>query len=304
MKLIGNKKIEILEKTQKLIELTTYLKYEFIGIDTIIDDVIKSIRPFYIFPEYIEKPIVVNLWGMTGTGKTTLIEKIVDFLDLRKSYIKYDMGKDSDLEFSKIFQKSLGDNLSHNTLIVLDEFQLGRTINEKNEEKHSSRYIWDLVDSGKINFGRNSFLKNIEIYITNIKNGINNGIVVDSNGYITEGEEYLEVPSIDNLTRLDFELGLKSKYTKIALNDTNRHEYGKLNLITHKRFIELVNSNPVYFNYDAGDENRALFFQKPLPEILKTLDECFNTSVQIIHSDYSKSLIFCLGNLDDIYYIP
>ena len=80
MKLKKSKKKEILKKKERLELLKVKLKKDFVGIDNIIDDVVSSISPFYLFPESIKRPIVINLWGMTGTGKTSLIESLVDFL--------------------------------------------------------------------------------------------------------------------------------------------------------------------------------------------------------------------------------
>ena len=49
------------------------LKGEFVGIDIVIDKVIDSLNTWFLFPELQDKPVVINLWGMTGVGKTALI---------------------------------------------------------------------------------------------------------------------------------------------------------------------------------------------------------------------------------------
>ena len=88
MKIKEEIRLEITDKKEKLNELKIQLKKDFVGIDNIIDNVVDSMSPFYLFPDSLKRPIVINLWGMTGTGKTSLIEKIVDFLKLKKSFLK------------------------------------------------------------------------------------------------------------------------------------------------------------------------------------------------------------------------
>ena len=51
------------------------LKSEFFGMDNIIDKVISSMYTWYILPELITRPVIVNLWGMTGVGKTCLVRR-------------------------------------------------------------------------------------------------------------------------------------------------------------------------------------------------------------------------------------
>ena len=71
-----------MNKLEKLQQTKDKLKSEFVGIDKIIDRVIDSITPWYITPEVLERPTVVSLWGLTGTGKTSLIRKLIKYLDL------------------------------------------------------------------------------------------------------------------------------------------------------------------------------------------------------------------------------
>ena len=70
------------EKT--LDELKSYLKKEFIGLDDIIDQVIESIKVWYIFPELQIRPCILTVWGMTGVGKTDLVRKLVSFLKMQR----------------------------------------------------------------------------------------------------------------------------------------------------------------------------------------------------------------------------
>src|ERR1044072_960 len=71
----------ILLKRQKLNEGSLLLKKEFIGLDEIVSEVINLITPWYLFPDAQMRPTVINLWGLTGSGKTALVNRLVDLLD-------------------------------------------------------------------------------------------------------------------------------------------------------------------------------------------------------------------------------
>jgi cell division protease FtsH len=59
------------------------LKAHFVGIDDIIDDLLNYIQIWYLMPEILSRPIVVNLWGMTGVDGTPVqTTKYTDFWEL------------------------------------------------------------------------------------------------------------------------------------------------------------------------------------------------------------------------------
>ena len=67
------------------------LKKTFYGIDEQIDQVIKSFETWESIKEYQVRPMTVCLWGLTGTGKTALLNRTIELLDLNKKkfYIKF-----------------------------------------------------------------------------------------------------------------------------------------------------------------------------------------------------------------------
>ena len=79
--------IERIQKRQLILKnLAKHLKKHFVGIDRIIDDVIKNMRIWYITPELLSRPIIINLWGMTGVGKTDLVRKLVKHLKFENKF--------------------------------------------------------------------------------------------------------------------------------------------------------------------------------------------------------------------------
>ena len=58
---------------KKIEKVRKILKAEYVDIHGEIDAILNEIKPWYLRPETIQTPIIVNIWGMTGTGKTSLI---------------------------------------------------------------------------------------------------------------------------------------------------------------------------------------------------------------------------------------
>ncbi|MBC7383172.1 MAG: AAA family ATPase, partial [Bacteroidia bacterium] len=122
----------IADKQQLLESARQQLKKEFIGIDGIIDSVIKSIATWFIFPEIQERPLVVNLWGLTGVGKTALILRLSALLHYEKKIFRFDMGdshKDAGLLKDRL--KNIFKNKNKAPfMLMMDEFQYAKTKNE------------------------------------------------------------------------------------------------------------------------------------------------------------------------------
>ena len=59
----------IVKKKNLLANAVTQLKNEFVGIDGIIDELADVILPWWLFPENQLRPLIINLWGMTGSGR-------------------------------------------------------------------------------------------------------------------------------------------------------------------------------------------------------------------------------------------
>jgi cell division protease FtsH len=322
MKISEDIKIDLNDKNQKLLELKKHLKCEFVGIDYIIDNVIDSMTPFYLFPDSLKRPIVINLWGMTGTGKTSLIEKIVDFLKLSKSYLKFDIGEYSSSEDK--LRKDLANKINKisesNNIIVFDEFQLGRTISEDSREidRNSLRPLWELLDSGIIyTYNTGIYFGLIEL-VDKIKKCIELDVQVDDEGWVTKNEEiynslfskdYCYRPC-DYKTSLVLDDELSTEDTKIYLDSTSEEAfYENKGRFKNPRFFKkdffddfFYNANPVYFNKIKEFSFHKNIFYKSLHKLIKFIEKDFFDNISLLEKkDYSKSLIFCLGNLDEVY---
>lgn len=132
------------------------LKTEFFGIDKQIDDVIESIKTWYLMPEIITRPTLVSLWSLTGNGKTSLIRALVKYLGLQTKFVEIQMDGFSNGDAGD--DKSLCSILRESSIkegeqgiILLDEFQRFRTIDAMGNDLKIERYndVWTLLSDGQ-----------------------------------------------------------------------------------------------------------------------------------------------------------
>lgn len=330
MDLKGNKE-EILKKKARLEEVKNILKEEFVGIDNIIDNVINSISPFYIFPNSIKRPIVINLWGMTGTGKTSLIERLVELLNQKHCFVKFDIGEycgsDDKLrtELSTKIRK-LNDNSS---ILLFDEFQLGRTIDDSGKEidRNTLRPIWELIDTGVIYTHNTGIYMGLVDIMEKMKKCIELGVIVDRDGYVIAKEEvydslfrndYAYVPSdykectvMVGESEYGDEVFIEDEESKMVSPTSNtpywwndsKGKFKKPKFIKRDMFeTYLYDATPTFFNEIKDFDTHKHLFNKTLNQLLDFMQNDFMDRVELTNKvDFSKSVIFCVGNLDELY---
>jgi cell division protease FtsH len=283
----------IISKRNTLLKVAISLKQEFIGLDDIIDEIITLLTPWYLFPQTHVRPTVINLWGLTGTGKTALVKRLVELLEFNKSFVHMDMGSYTGDKGSWI--KSLfTDDLEHfhekQNIICLDEFQFARSLDESNHElsRDNLRVIWELLDSGKIYYEPaclNYYAKRAEYAIHLIdkcaKKGLalNNGLVtgdesvflsIFSGFYFDQYDRYNEQVSTSYFLSKDFSEGL-------------------IELFSAKKY--------------SKDETTAIVKTLSFGELALWLLEGIQEQLKVKQLDVSKGLIFILGNLDEAFYM-
>lgn len=143
-------KNEVFNKKSILENARVILKAEFVGLDRVIDDLIESFGYWYYFPELQKKPVVINLWGLTGVGKTSLVNRLIQLLSYSQHFFPFNLCENEcniKQTISELYEKQNGQAF----IMMFDEFQNVRTINEEGNEKRTSyQYIWELLDTGKI----------------------------------------------------------------------------------------------------------------------------------------------------------
>ncbi|UBB18293.1 AAA family ATPase [Comamonas odontotermitis] len=146
------------ERQQNLQAIAAQLKTELIGIDDVIDRVIGAVRAWYVMPQLITRPVIVCLWGLTGTGKTQLTRRLAQLLGFYDRFVEVQMDGFSQnsgnygastisgtLESAGLVEGVPG-------ILVLDEFQRYRTVSSRGEDSKVERYqdVWALLSDGKL----------------------------------------------------------------------------------------------------------------------------------------------------------
>lgn len=288
----------LLQQKELLTNAVKQLKTEFIGIDDVIDHMADAMSSWLFFPEMQDRPVVINLWGLTGIGKTSLVKRFVELIGYVSRYFRFDLGENTkeyyDIQdsFKEIYENCDGKPF----IIGMDEFQLARTINENKEEveRPNIRTIWDLLDNGKFDyvyFHRNlgwfgKFIKLLGV-------ALEKGVEVE-NGVITANLElYKQIVNFHE--------------EEEAYEDEDEDDEEDLPKIAQKRvyFIQDSQLNIIFNILDrmfiSKDDLRKKFNQLDGMDTLEFLMNLYKTALRPKIIDCTKSLIFVMGNLDEVY---
>lgn len=296
-----NEKIALLKeafttKEQQLEHARQVLKTEFFGIDKAIDELITNVRSWYILNDYQTRPLVINLWGLTGVGKTSLITRLMELLNYQDHLFRFDLGvKTGRYSFSNGIEDLCERNEDEPTVIILDEFQHSRTLTSNSLllgrseiEDDKNRKIWDLIDSGNIEYyswsrGLSSLMETTQklYYLTKCSITVKNGCVVKGKEiYLAE---FGETPDLwytnENSTKTREKLYFidPDDYTKIM--DLAGEELG-FNLVQDlKKHLLTLNGS----------------------ESLDFLHKVIKIARKPKTKEFKKALIFIIGNLDEAY---
>lgn len=299
MKVTKEEKKEFFRRKEVLENARVELKKGFVGLDDIIDEVITLIEPWYLFPNGQIRPTIVNLWGMTGVGKTSLIKRMFELINLQDSLYKFDVGDYASQDNTKLaysFSDKLKNRERQQIGIIFDEFQLGRTIDENGHELEKSglRAMWDLLDSGKISILQSSFY-GTRIFQLSLKlqECIQNGDVEAKNGLVTKNQSYH-----DKFFKSEEEDDV-TPATKKSKKDKKEEEKEE-NLFVPEDFhwyirniweYRFISDREVKEHLKTLDHNGTVDF----------LDETMNKAFRPVEFDYSTSCIFVIGNIDEAY---
>ncbi len=282
---------ELIEKKKRLNDITTALKERFLGLDDVIDEIMSLMLPWYLFPQAQLRPTIINLWGLTGSGKTALVNAIVELLDYRKLYSHLDMGEfesDSASWMKNILTDELEFFHEKSPVICLDEFQFARTVDgdEKELGKDKLRVMWDLLDSGKVEYISDSgtyYLFKAENCLIRMVKAIQAGLIIE-NGVITGGFD-----------------AFKRYFDGFHFEFNNRCS-AKL---TENYFLSDDFVMSVWYLFEGDDvskeEIRERIRNATAGDIQMLLHQGMSTRPATKTLDLSKALIFVLGNLDEAY---
>ncbi len=275
-------KEEFLIKREALESARIKLKEEFIGIDEIIDQVIDNVSSWYSFAHLQDKPTVINLWGLTGVGKTSLINRLVDLIDYNNKYFKFDMGaKESHLSFDRALSDLFDNKEDSPIIIALDEFQHSRTVKGPNREDIDSdknRMVWELIDSGKVNYiDWKRGVWHFEDLIQKLQHLLAAGVVV-RDGVITEGLEIYQ----------------KEMYVTYEDNDIKY-------FFPEDHFSDIIDFAPESMEMNLTEDVKKVLLKLNDVETIILLKRLLARAKRPSVKNFSQALIFVLGNIDEAY---
>ena len=278
-------KNEVFHRKKCLENAKIQLKNEFVGLDRVIDDLIESVSYWYYFPELQKKPVVVNLWGLTGVGKTSLVNRLVDLLSYSEHFYPFNLSE-NDWEIKRTISELYENQSDQNFIMLFDEFQNVRTITEDgNEKRNYYPYLWELFDTGKIPaYDFNFRLNDINDLESRLKKMLQIGVKV-TNGVVTENQAIFKD-----------EMETSNNYERRRRSVSDNSEILFVPERFHSLIYELYRDKFGVFS-DVRDELKQLDGSQTI-EFIRTV---------IIHAmaakylDCTKSLIFVVGNLDEAY---
>ncbi len=286
------RKAEIAEKQEILAKARHTLKEEFVGIDRVIDEVVDSINSWYLFPEIQEKPLVINLWGLTGVGKTSLVKRLSALLSFEKQFYHFDLGEEnkhhSELKnnMENIFENEGG----YPIILALDEFQHARTLNESGFEISDSRHriVWQLLDTGRF-FIQNGSLWVFDVYklMGNLNQYLLAGITVANGLVISRIETFRQMrDQLEGIT-----------YTAEDAEESNEDALF-ISTVYWTKILELA---PKMF--ESMLDMKSQFLKQDGPGTIKLLRAVIKEAYAPKEVDCSQGLIFVMGNLDEAYHM-
>ena len=308
------------DRVARLEEATKILKEEFVGLDEIIDKIKTSITPWYITPEIITRPTVMSLWGMTGTGKTSVVKRLVDLLGLANKAIFFDCGEESNSGTRTVGDKindiisdddedeSMDKETPSDLVFVFDEFQHARTLNERGEEidKPNLRSVWTLLDTGILRFDEynyelsyfNSFLEDFSEYANEYPN------VPLDHGKVTGRDDVKNL--LENLGYFYYDRNINDLQVdkhpkKMSKDDGDEDVLSPINILDSRIMrvlIRRVKRRAKLKTPDIVSEILGIGTVGDMAEFLKNAKKSMTAMKEM---NCNKSIIFVLGNLDEAF---
>ena len=266
---------DLAKRNQWLSQVVTELKQELHGIDAIIDRVIDALRAWYVMPQLINRPVIVCLWGLTGTGKTQLIRSLARKLGFYDRFLEVQMDgfsnsggnawRDHDTISGMLSESAI--NEGEPGILVLDEFQRFRTVTSKGDDIPVKRYqdIWQLLSDGRLAPSL-SFLRQLDMNLAYT--------AYDGERDKDDAQEQSESTAIAQTDRVKKNMPKQFKLPP----------YEALEL---KRLLKLKDDVQDIMRWSAHDVAQRV--------------SAFKSSSSSWEIDYSKLLIFVAGNLDELY---
>ncbi len=249
-----------------------FLKEEFIGIDRIIDGLIEYIHVWYLAPDLLTRPIILNLWGMTGVGKTDLIRKLVKFLGYQERFAEIELSNiDGTNWISSVTQMLEQQELNDGkpAIILFDEIQRFNTLDEEGKPLPQTKFtdFWELLSDGKLaKKSKDELDFHMASFMANAK---------DIKKRQLRGDEGVDEDPIVDIYR--------AQQMKKALRLDN--ELNEVAMMTEREMLALImNARSKKMIFEPVDHARSLII------VSGNLDEAFDMATQTAEADIDADI--------------
>lgn len=258
-------------------DLRTQLKQSHQGIDEAIDRLLDAVKPWQLFAHAQTRPRVVGLWGMTGTGKSSLVRALTTQLGLTDKTFWLDAGGCRKRDWlDEVLERVRAHHDGQPFVLVVDEFQHARTVKngDERDEPAELRRLWELMDSGRsmVELGNRHWLRELLDLEDRLRVLLRKDVVI-ANGRVVQG--------IDTFNK-----------------EMDSHPSEENWAIPEKSWDWLRDLMPTPISLTAFREQLEKLDGQGIVRMLRDLvDSCIAPAPL----DASKALVIVLGNLDELY---
>ena len=286
--------------------------------------IIESVMPWYITPEIITRPTVISLWGMTGTGKTSVVKRLTELLRISSKRVDIDCGESDSETASDIEQKicsifGIGDAATddgdleniRSSVFILDEFQYARTIDESGVEidKSNQRTFWSLLDDGIVSIrswyssGFSTFIEFLEIFK---RFSVKYPDFNVSCNLISDKEDIKKILLFENFNKIYRKKYMGSRYDGSSsydfpvIQDSTKSDEEPFRLVVQ---LSTITDIAAKSNKERAEEIFRIIQEDTLTakDLAKLLEELKVLAMSPRTLNCSKALVFVIGNLDEVF---
>jgi hypothetical protein len=128
------------------------LKREFFGLDDVLTRLVQTVHAWRSYAHLRSSPVVVNIWGMTGTGKSTLIRRVLQETGLEQRSVWIDLTHRPPADaVRRDLRDGLERSLPEPTVLVVDGIQEARSMDGEGLELESQAFgeIWSRFETAR-----------------------------------------------------------------------------------------------------------------------------------------------------------